>query len=432
MYLSKPAINLLLLKELIFSSNLHFVSGNECQNVSGEWLTEIHFNYFTCSYFTDNQYMIDNYMFKCETLHIHGASEALITATKKNCPIFCDTCPVLTTTSPTTVFQGQDYAFEKFESNFVDDDDGFGIELNYTVGKTVSRVNVTLLDKNCTSDDIGSIITLVPDQSVDSNINFLKKVSVNKQELGKSTLVTRSEGSSKGTLSFCVKAEGVSEDDISVSFRQDKLNLSYDLTNNTFEVLSNGLKADDIDTTSKNVATRYTIIAHRCTSLTYTETEPDTPLQQNALVFICIKPNSTDVEISTFNLNFVQDEFTFQVVNSGVASTILSSVYPEGDNIKIVSRLVSAFFNSDTDTFHASGDANLKFKTARRKLDPLRSLSDKDNAGEATFGMNVKLQKQILPQKQSHNISQIALSVFGTCVLLSVLFIAIKKLKRKY
>jgi len=337
---------------------------------------------------------------------------------------------VPTTTSPTTVFQGQDYTFKSLESSFVDDGDGFAISLNYTVGKSVNKVNVTLLDKNCTSHNIDSIINLVTDQSADSNIHFLTKVSVNKQELSTSTLVTRSEGLSKGTLSFCVKAESLSENGISVSFQQDKLNLSYDLTKNTFEVLSNSLKADDIDTTSKNVATRYSIIAHECTSSTYEETDVTTPIQQNALVFICIKPNSTDVEISTFNLNFVQDEFTFQVVNLRVASSILSSVYTEGDKIKIVSRLVSAFFNSDTDTFNARGDGNLVFKTGRRKLGPLRSLSDKDNAGEASFRMNVKLQKRIATQKQSQ-ISRIAVSVLGTCVLLSVLFIAIKKLKIK-
>jgi len=335
------------------------------------------------------------------------------------------------TTSPTTTFHGEDYEFKNLESTFVDDEDGFAIALTYTVGKSVNRLDVALLDENCTNPNIDSIININTDEGALSNVQFLKKVSVNKQELSKSTLVTRSEGSSKGTLSFCVKAEGISENGISVSFQQDKLNLSYDLTNNTFEVLSNGLKADDIDTTSKNVATSYSIIAHRCTSSTYEETDLNTPLQQNALVFICIEPNSTDVEISTFNLNFVQGEFTFQVVNLGVESSILSSVSTEGDKIKIVSRLVSAFFNSDTDTFDASGDANLVFKTARRKLDSLRSLSDKDNAGEASFGMNVKLQNRIVPQKQSHNIPQTALSVLGTCVLLSVLLIAIKKLKRK-
>eukprot|EP00588_Corethron_pennatum_P001323 CAMPEP_0194298964 /NCGR_PEP_ID=MMETSP0169-20130528/60462_1 /TAXON_ID=218684 /ORGANISM="Corethron pennatum, Strain L29A3" /LENGTH=520 /DNA_ID=CAMNT_0039049017 /DNA_START=104 /DNA_END=1666 /DNA_ORIENTATION=- len=333
------------------------------------------------------------------------------------------------TLTPTTAFQGEDYTFKNFESSFVDDGNGFAISLNYTLGKSVNRVNVTLLDKNCTSPTTDSIINLVTDKSEDSNVQFLKKVSVNKQKFSTSTLVTRSEGSSRGTLSFCVKAEGLSENNMSVSFQQDKLNLSYDLTNNYFEILANGLKSDDINTTLTSVTASYSIIAHRCNSSTYEAIDPATALQQNGLVFICIQPNSTDVEIYTFNLNFVQDEFTFQVVNLGEESSILSSVYTEGDKIKIVSRLISAFFNSDTDTFTASGNADLVFKTARRKLDSLRSLSDKDNAGQASFGMDVKLQKRIVTQKQFHNIPQIALSVLGTCVLLSVLSIAIKKLK---
>ena len=222
-----------------------------------------------------------------------------------------------TTSPPTTTFQGQDYEFKNFESRFVDDVNGFTISLNYTVGKSVNRVNVTLLDKNCTSENIDSIINLVADQSADSNVHFLKKVSVNKQELTTSDLVTRSEGSSKGTLSFCVKAESLSENNMSVTFQQDKLNLSYDLTENNFEILANGLQSNDINTTLTSVTSSYSIIANRCNSSTYEAIDQATALKQNGLVFICIKPNSTDVEITTFSLDFVQPDYTFPVVDGG-------------------------------------------------------------------------------------------------------------------
>jgi len=333
--------------------------------------------------------------------------------------------------SPTTKFQGEDYDFKSMESKFVDDMiNGFVIELNYTLGKSVNKLNVTLLDKNCTDHTVDNIINIVTGYSVDGNGHFLKKVNVDKQKMSTSKLVTRSEGSSKGILSFCIKAEGISEDNISVSFQQDQLNLSYDLTKNTFEVLSNGLKVDDIDTTSKSVTTSYSIIADRCNSSTYEAIAQDTPLQQNDIVFICIEPNSTDVEISMFDLNFVQDDsYMFKVVREGKKSSDLSSVSTDGDKIKIASRLVSALFDNDKDTFTASGNADLTFKIANRKLESLRILSSKDNAGEASFGMNVKLQKKIAAQKESHNIPKITVSVLGTCVLLSVLFIAIKKMK---
>jgi len=207
------------------------------------------------------------------------------------------------------------------------------------------------------------------------------------------------------------------------------LNLVYDLTENSFEIVSNVLKADDINTTLKNVTTGYSIIAHRCTSSAYEKIVQATPLQQNGLIFICIEPNSTDVKISTFNVNFVQTGYTFQVVESGVASSILSSIYTEGDKTKIVSRLVTALFNNGKESFIASGNANLVFKTATRQLDLLRLLPNKDNAGEASFGMNVKLQKAIDTQKQSYDISKTFVSVLGTCVILSILFIIIKKMK---
>ena len=114
----------------------------------------------------------------------------------------------------------------------------------------------------------------------------------------------------------------------------------------------------------------------------------------------------------------------------GVKTSILSSVYIEGDKRKIVSRLVTALFDDTKDTFTASGNAYLVFKTTRRNLDSLRVLSDNDNAGEASFGMRLKLQKRIDTQKQPNNIPTISLSVLGTCVLLFILFITIKKMKR--
>ena len=307
---------------------------------------------------------------------------------------------------------------------------GFVIELNYTLGKSVNELNITLLDENCTDPTIDSIIDIVTGSNADSNGHFQKKITVDKEVFNTSTLVTRSEGSSKGALSFCVKAEGLSENNISISFQTDRFSLSYDLTKNTFEVLSNGLKEDDIGTTSKNLTTSYSIIAYRCDSSTYETIAQNAPLKQNSIVYICIEPNSTDVEIATFNLNFVQDDsYIFKVVTEGEKSSDLSSVSSDEDKIKIASRLVSALFDNNKKSFTASGNAMLEFKTASRKLDSLRILSSKDNAGEALFEMNVNLQKTIAAQNESHKIPKIAVSVLGTCVLLSVLFIAIKKMK---
>jgi len=429
MFFSKPAFNLLLLTELIFSSNLHVVTGNECQDdASWEIKLSSSLQFFSCSSLTALYLArggcVDENMLR------NAITEIEITEIKSNCQFWCNSCPDLTS-APTTAFQGEDYTFKNLTSSFVDDGNaGFAISLNYTAGKTVNRVNVTLLDKNCTSETTDSIINLVADQSTDSNVHFLKKISVNKQEFTKSNLVTRSEGSSKGTLSFCVKAEGLSENNISVSFRKDKLSLSYDLTENSFQVVSNGLQADAINTTLTSVATSYSIIAHRCNSSSYEAIEQATTLKQNGLVFICIKPNATDVEISTFSLNFVQaDNFTFSVVAGGKPASILSSVYSEGDKKKIVSRLITALFDGAKETFVARGNANLVFKTSIATS--ARMLSDENNAGDASFGMKVKLEKRIDTQKQPQNIPKITLSVLGTCVMLSILFISIKKMKQE-
>jgi len=338
--------------------------------------------------------------------------------------------------SPTTNFQGKNYEIENLDSEFLDRNGQFLIELDYTVGKNVDWLHSTLFYENCTVpiDGDETIVTLQ-----NTSNDFLREIIVNKEKLSTSVLVARTDGSSKGTLSFCVRAEGFINVDentgISVSFRKDDFKLSYDLTRNSFEINSNVIEEDEIDTSSKDVTTSYGIVSHRCSSASYESDLTAPTLQQNGLVYICIRPDSTDVEISTFYLNFVQDTYTFEAVKMGVGgweSSKLSSISTDAGRIKIVSRLVTAFFENDKTSFNATGNAYLRFKTVRRKLGTMRmvqAMLEKDSAGEAMFDMNVKIQKTDVTIAEPENIATIAVSVLGSLILISIAFILIKKMK---
>jgi len=345
----------------------------------------------------------------------------------------------LPTNPPTTKFEGQDFDFKNVVTQFIDEDNVFSIMMTYTVGESIGLMKTTLYEKTCTTAILDTIIRIAPDQNVAYSGNFVKKIIIDRQKLSESALVTKTDESiskgTSGTLSFCVKSEGTSSNDISVSFQKDKVNLQYDLTSNDFTVKSNKIVGNSIVTTSKDVTTAYSVIANKCDSTTYDTVDPATPLQQNSLAFICIKPNSTSVRISNFNLSFVQVGFSFPAVtigSDGWVSSALSSISSEGDKIKVVSRLVTSLFENGKTTFDATGNAFLAFQTSRRDLASMHMLQDlpeQESAGEASFGIDIKLQKLSVSSEESNSAGTIAVSILSFLALVFA-FIIMKKMKK--
>lgn len=338
-----------------------------------------------------------------------------------------------TTTSPTTNFDGLDFDLKALTSKFIDEQNEFFIELNYTVGLSVNMLNVSLFYSNCTVA-LDKDVTIIKIQETPKN--SIKQIKVEKKMFSTSTIVARNSGSSKGSLSFCVKAQGISDQNTSVTFRKDDIKLSYDLTQNNFQVESNTIKKNDIVTTSKNIKTIYNVLAHRCTSASYFPVDVVSTLKQNDVIYICIEPNSTDVEISTFDLSFVQNGYTFEAVKMGVngwESSRLSVVLTDADKIKIASRLVTALFENDKNSFIASGNAYLRFKTYARDFRNMRRMQaslETNSAGEAIFGISVELEKTTVTSAESQNIAIIAVSLLGLLVLLFSVFIMHRKINK--
>jgi len=295
-----------------------------------------------------------------------------------------------------------------------------------------------------------------------TNSELEVKVAIDKQFLGTSSLVDRDPtlGASKGTLNFCVRTQTFTLDangdkDISVSFIDSNIALSYDLSSNDFQVQDNTVVKDAIEETETNVVTKYKVDACRCSkesSDCLIGTLPD--LSQNGLVYVCLYPNSTDVKISNFDMKFVQDDDLgdhYEIVELGESGPIANSLTAitgdgtQATRYKVVSRLITRLFESSDDTFDITGTAYLVFTARRRerrlvnvdanlRSDVSRELEEVPEAGsaagEAPFDMNVSLNRPTTAVPKTSNTAVISLAVVGGCAALSIAFLLFKKFKK--
>jgi len=273
---------------------------------------------------------------------------------------------------------------------------------------------------------------------------FSQNIQINTENFSKSVLVNSTLGGSKGVLSFCTKAEAISNDNTSVSFRKDKIKLSYDLTSNTFTVDNNSIIENEILTSTKEITTPYGVNACICNNTSFLCDEDPATLKQNDFAYICITPNSTATEISNFDMRFEQGSSTIftavEMSTEGPKSGSFGMIAESGDTKKVVTRLITALFEDDKSSFNVVGNAFLSFKTGQlRRLEHikskhLREVQDSpggDDAVEALYELDVILEKADMTSGlQSKNIVSIAMSVLGGFVLLSIVLILFKKMKQ--
>jgi len=344
------------------------------------------------------------------------------------------------TTPPTTFFEGQNFTISKPESRFSNEDGVFSIPLNYSqVGKSVSFIQLSLMEETCTNVTTESIIALSPSTSGKfERGNFTApQVVVDTTEFSSSILVVdKSKNDAIGVLKFCVRTEGFLETDgteTSVSFRKDEINLRFDLSSNSFSVKSNSIKEDDVQTSETNVTTSYNVTAFRCDEDDFDEKKTNTPIQQNEIVYICIKPHSGPVFIESFSMGFYQGSSTekFKAVGIDGYVSSLSYVSTAVKTKKVASRVISTFFYDEGTSFDVRGNAYLAFDSTR--IRQLRYLQETDNAGQAIFKMNIGLEnKKILNDGSESTIEmhEILFAIGGGLLIVSIGFIIVKKMKK--
>jgi len=140
-------------------------------------------------------------------------------------------------------------------------------------------------------------------------------------------------------------------------------------------------------------------------------------------------------------MRFEQDnEVKFTAVEYGFKINRLSSITKSGQTFQVVSRLVTALFEGTADSFNVTGNAYLSFKTETRRLATMHTsdlrlveeTTQEDIAGEASFKMDVKLEKEtVLATAVTKDRTRIAVSVLGGFIFLSAIFVLVKKTRRQ-
>jgi len=391
-----------------------------------------------CDSFIGFQTTCKNVKELCECFCVDG--DTLDVVAFPNTGVYCyrKTEPTITT-PPTTFFEGQSFTISKPESRFSNEDGVFSIPLNYSqVGKSVSFIQLSLMEKTCTNVTTENVIALNPSTSgkFERGDFTAPQVNVDTTKFSSSILVVgRSKNDAIGVLKFCVRTDGFLEIDgteTSVSFRKDEINLSFDLSSNSFSVESISIKADNVQTSKTNVTTSYNVTAFRCDEDSFDAKKTNTPIQQNELVYICVKPHSGPVFIESFSMGFYQGSSTekFKAVGIDGYVSSLSYVSTAVKTKKVASRVISTFFNDEGTSFDVRGNAYLAFDSTR--IRQLRYLQETDNAGQATFKMNIGLEnKKILNDGSESTIeTHEILIAIGGLLIVSIGFIIVKKMKK--
>mmetsp|Transcript_42787 Transcript_42787/g.84067 ORF Transcript_42787/g.84067 Transcript_42787/m.84067 type:complete len:373 (+) Transcript_42787:212-1330(+) len=249
-------------------------------------------------------------------------------------------------------------------------------------------------------------------------------------------------GYSKGALKMCIKAQAYLGD-ISVTFHKERVQLSFDLTQNSFTVSDVGISAADYTMQQIDVNSIYQVSACRCNQTSYACDTQVSSLNQNDLLFVCLRPNSTDVSIANFDMKYTQageeDNYIVTMGNDGPETSFLSAVFHSGDEVRVVSRLLTDLFMAEEKSFNVEGNAHLTFENRTKTERHLantgassnRSLQDVADGDVSPFSMTVLLEQSTefgtRPPYHDPSFHFRIVSGVGGCLVLSIAFILYKK-----
>mmetsp|Transcript_6143 Transcript_6143/g.13266 ORF Transcript_6143/g.13266 Transcript_6143/m.13266 type:complete len:786 (-) Transcript_6143:200-2557(-) len=283
---------------------------------------------------------------------------------------------------------------------------GFTAHLSFSAYAGAAGYNLSLYYEDCAIPvDPDDVLQVGPGGRLgDGFLNAT--VLVDRAGIAESDAFASKEGAgaSAGTVSFCVKAELLAEEGLSVSFRYAVVRLRYDMTDVAILLEDNEL-TQTVGDTDVEVADGYAVEACICRSVVEDECiregELET-LQQNGIVNVCLRPNSEEVSISNFDMRFVQEgENVLVPVYSGLMGPEdgeLSTVVGDGKRYTVVSRLVSRLFQHPSNKFDIEGNAFLEYRgldgRKRRRLVAVTSLRGRrlgESAGKTKYNLNVSL-----------------------------------------
>jgi len=252
--------------------------------------------------------------------------------------------------------------------------------------------------------------------------------------------------------SFEIGVDVISEIDEKLIMARHLITAQYDL-NESLELLSAQVQTKEYTSTYVDFNSEYRVSACRCDSVSFDCSDESTTLTQNDLLYICLGASDNEVSITNFNMSIKQfGEDVYSVVNignNGPVSSSLSAIFQGDDRVKVVSRLVSALFDSGESTeesnLNVEGNAFLEFTERRTKRqlnsmrvpvhralqdlpaeDPLMNWPKGKPVGNAPFSLAIKLKSE--SAETVRNMSKfVSLTSFaGFLVVMSIAFLVFK------
>ena len=206
-----------------------------------------------------------------------------------------------------------------------------------------------------------------------------------------------SSGQSKGTVKFCARVEtfmdGLGNTEVATATEEFKIEIPFDLTNDLLDVGSE-VEVNMIDEEDGDLQNFFEVEACRCTegltddSFTcLSDTDSNmSKLHQNEMLFVCLQPNSTQVNITNFDLSITNEmtAISYKAVDLGPSQWIkdeLTTIQTKGvvkegktlQSIKIHVLLVPSVFGGDAETLKVSGKALLTLLSAEARMLELKS-----------------------------------------------------------
>jgi len=194
-----------------------------------------------------------------------------------------------------------------------------------------------------------------------------------------------STGPSTGDVKFCTRVSTY-EGSIEVAFRETIFILSYNLTDNAFDLTNTQIQENNPDSFITDVDTDFSVLVYQCNN--YVEITTPTALQQDENLVICLEPTHGGsmahvVHISNFNVKIyagsaaTNDYVEYNPVwfsTNGWESNSITDVKeePDPDDVIMISTpVIAQFFIQGHTTIKLSGNCFLEFDSAKEARAPV-------------------------------------------------------------
>jgi len=280
-----------------------------------------------------------------------------------------------------------------------------GLNVSVAIGSDVDNttsgaVKVELLDPTCTTlfNSTGEVVEIFDQGYSGSPFEYdvefvLTKVADDTTfvSFDFDTVNGVSTEKSKGTISFCTRVTTI-EGPIEVAFSESIFALSFDLTQNDFDITV-GIAENTIQSFVTDVDSTFIVVVCQCVNFVCVTGTP-APIEMAQPLVLCIAPEeegtddsalntggntapksasktSSPVEIANFNLELSTPTITYDPVSfgsNGPEMDPLTQVENDdsSDTVQVAAPITAQFFIQGFDSLTAGGNAFLEFKGAAK------------------------------------------------------------------